>query len=205
MSDRRVKMRLKRMNEMLSLMQLPQNARIIDLGGTTELWESINHDYHITLVNLSTHQQIITNPKKYEFLIGDACDLHRIFKDNSFDMVFSNSVIEHVGDESRQAQFAAEVHRLSRAFWIQTPSPVFPLEAHTAVPFYWSLPTRWRENMLTRWSETYPAWVEMLRETRVLSRKRMIELFPNAMQKTERFLCIEKSYSFYRPFSHVNG
>jgi len=54
----------------------------------------------------------------------------------SFDAVYSNSTIEHVGDESRQALFAAAVRRLAPAYWVQTPSSHFPIEIHTGVSLY---------------------------------------------------------------------
>ncbi|MGH9671836.1 MAG: methyltransferase domain-containing protein, partial [Bryobacteraceae bacterium] len=39
------------------------------------------------------------------------------FRDAAFDVVFSNSVIEHLGDEESQRRFAGEVARVGRGFW----------------------------------------------------------------------------------------
>jgi hypothetical protein len=55
--------------------------------------------------------------------------------------------------------------------------------------------------ILSSWSRRLPGWVEMLRETRVLSRRRMQELFPDARFYVERLFGIEKSYSAYRAVS----
>jgi 2-polyprenyl-3-methyl-5-hydroxy-6-metoxy-1,4-benzoquinol methylase len=61
----------------------------------------------------------------------------------SFDIVFSNSVIEHVGDAESQQQFAHEIARVGRAYWVQTPNRRFPVEPHLLTPFLHFLPTRW--------------------------------------------------------------
>ncbi|HWC33184.1 MAG TPA: methyltransferase domain-containing protein [Mycobacteriales bacterium] len=68
------------------------------------------------------------------------CDGRRLpFRDDSFDLVVSNAVIEHVGDESDQVAFVAEHHRCGRAFVITTPNLLFPVESHTqAVFLHWS-------------------------------------------------------------------
>jgi hypothetical protein len=184
------------------LVKPPPQARIIDLGGTFHMWNLINHDYHVTLVNLPgsyTDEQWRACPPQYELVEADACDLTDMFADQSFDVVFSNSVIEHVGDESRQEAFAREVQRLAPAYWVQTPSDAFPIEAHTGVPFYWKLPEGVRLTLERRWYEKLPAWAESIRETRVLSRQRMEELFPGASVYIERKLLFEKSYACYRP------
>jgi Methyltransferase domain len=189
------------MQAMLDLMHLPPQSRIIDLGGTEENWRLIDHDFHVTLVNLPGSHPPVSDPLHYSSIDGDACDLGALFEDNSFDAVFSNSVIEHVGDEERQARFAAETHRLAPAYWIQTPSTLSPIEPHTGIPFYWSLPHFLREAILSSWHRRFPGWVVMLRETRVLSRRRMQELFPDSRIYVERILGIEKSYTLYHPFT----
>lgn len=72
---------------------LPRPLRILDIGGTMGYWQ-----YHeppegatITLLNLRTQDV----PAGFVSLVGDACDLS-LFSDGEFDLVFSNSVIEHV-------------------------------------------------------------------------------------------------------------
>jgi hypothetical protein len=62
------------------------------------------------------------------------CDGRRLpFRDKSFDLVLSNAVIEHVGDEPDQKAFVAEHHRVGRKFFITTPNLLFPVESHTRV------------------------------------------------------------------------
>jgi hypothetical protein len=188
---------------MLVALRLPERARIVDLGGDEYYWHFFDHDFHVTIVNLPGTVRQPSDPCRYKLIEADACNLKDRFADGSFDAVFSNSVIEHVGDESQQAKFAVEVRRLAPAYWVQTPSTQFPYEVHTGIPFYWNLPTSARKAILNRWERHVPAWVEMVRGTRVLSRRRMSELFPDAQVKVERFFGLEKSYSFYRPHQPV--
>jgi hypothetical protein len=190
--------RRRRMHEMFERLKPPPKARIIDLGGSEFVWKLVEHDYHVTLVNLPGSIPALSNPEQFTSVAADACHLGDLFDDMSFDVVYSNSTIEHVGDESRQALFAAEVRRLAPAYWVQTPSSRFPLEVHTGLPFYWSLPEKVRQRILNRWQQQLPTWTDMIRETRVLSRKRMKTLFPDAQLYIERKLGLEKSYSFYR-------
>ncbi len=66
------------------------------------------------------------------------------FKDGAFDIVFSNSVIEHVGDLEQQRKMAAEVQRVGRRYFVQVPAKYFPIEPHYFLPFLSYLPVRWR-------------------------------------------------------------
>lgn len=69
------------------------------------------------------------------------CDGRRLpFRDESFDLVFSNAVVEHVGDEPDQRQFLSEHDRVGRLWVTTTPNRWFPVEAHTGVVL-----AHWRE------------------------------------------------------------
>ncbi|EMI17751.1 Methyltransferase type 11 [Rhodopirellula maiorica SM1] len=197
-----LKGRAKRMRAFQDRVKPPEQANILDLGGSPLVWKLIPHDYRVTLVNLpGFNDPDAEADPRYQFIDGDACDLSELFEDQSFDIVFSNSVIEHVGDEPRQAAFAAEVHRLASSHWIQTPSDRFPLEVHTGVPFYWKLPAAMRNRLHRSWQKKLPEWYDMIRETRVLSCERMKSLFPDSQCYREQFAMLEKSYAFYRPFT----
>lgn len=64
------------------------------------------------------------------------------FRDKSFDVAFSNSVIEHLQSLEDQARLAAELTRVGRSHFIQTPNKLFPIEPHYLFPFFQFLPTR---------------------------------------------------------------
>lgn len=189
--------RARRMKEFCDRIRPHANLRILDLGGTPAVWEHIRDRLNITIVNLpgETGAEMLSHHQLC-FVEGDACSLTD-FEDGSFDLVFSNSVIEHVGDEQRQAAFAREVHRLGKSYWVQTPSIWFPIEAHTGMPLWWCYPESARRYFLQRWRSTLPAWSDSMAGTRVLSHARMRELFPDARMYVESVAGIPKSYAAY--------
>ena len=144
-----------------------------------------------------------TSIHTFHYVEGDACNVHQ-FADRSFDVAFSNSVIEHVGPEEKQEAFAREAVRLGKTFWVQTPSDWFPVEAHSGMLFYWYYPERLRAWLLRRSRKKFPAWwTEYIAGTRVLSHRRMAELFPNALIHVEFFCGLPKSYIAYSAPSSV--
>jgi SAM-dependent methyltransferase len=172
--------------------------RVLDLGGSHELWEFVEQPLAITILNLPgvNSEQKPSNRHRLTYVEGDGCDMGA-FDDQSFDLVFTNSVIEHVGDENKQEAFAREVRRLARRYWVQTPSKYFPIEAHSGMPFWWFYPTSWRRQLIERWRKKLPAWTEYIEGTRVLERQRLKQLFPEATLKTEWILGLPKSYVLY--------
>ena len=189
--------RAKRMREFEQRMRPTAQPRIIDLGGTPEVWRYIREPLDITIVNLpgETGQEMPSH-HRVEFIEGDACNLPQ-FEDGCFDLVFSNSVIEHVGDDHKQEHFAAEVRRLGKSYWVQTPSKWFPIEAHTGMPLWWFYPEPARQFFLKRWHRSLPAWSDSMAATRVLSRQRMQNLFPGARIYTETVVGVPKSYTAF--------
>jgi SAM-dependent methyltransferase len=195
--------RRRRMRAFLSLLEVRAGTTILDLGGAPSIWEHVAVPCEITILNLPgavspSQLEVLEHPSlrhhKFSFLEGDACNVAS-FSDGSFDIVFSNSVIEHVGPEDKQAQFAREVRRLGRAYWVQTPSKWFPIEAHTGVLFYWIWPEWVRSALRSRWRSQLPAWwSDYVESTRVLSRRAMADHFPDGTTRVEFFLGFPKSY-----------
>jgi len=196
-----VRRRRARMAKFVSNMNLPTGSRIIDLGGTPDIWGELGKEYAVTLVNLpGTVPESRWRAMGFECAAGDATDLRHAFSDQSFDCVFSNSVIEHVGDEARQEAFAAEVRRLAPCYWVQTPDPRFFVEAHTGIPGYWQLPPPVRIWIGNRYRRRLPAFMEFIDSTRPLSRRRMKSLFPNSQVWCERYFGWPKSTTVYKPY-----
>lgn len=199
--ERARKLRARRMVAFLDLINIRQGMRVVDLGSTADLWQLLGGDVHVTLVNLGpdTGAKTPSGSSRFTYVYADACELGEIFTDGAFDLVFSNATIEHVGNEARQEAFAHEVRRLAPAYWVQTTSDRFAIESHCLIPFCWSFPQSMRDRLITHWARTMPVWSEFMRNTRVLSRRRMSQLFPGSECYVERYLGLEKSYAFYLP------
>lgn len=185
--------------QLLHSLELKPGARIIDLGGVCDIWQFLEIPLDITIVNLPgvDVQRSRSSHHKFHFVEGDATNLSS-YSDHEFDLVFSNSVIEHVGGKDRQTAFAREVRRLAPSYYVQTPSIWFPLEAHSGVPFWWALPRWVRCRLIERWRTRLPAWTEMIEGTTVITRKSLQSYFPDGTIITERFAGIPKSYTVLR-------
>lgn len=194
------RMRRRRMRVCERVMALDGGPRILDLGGKAAIWDDVAGSLDITIVNLPGARHVAKpTHHRIRYVEGDACRVEQ-FADGAFDVVFSNSVIEHVGPGPRIAEFANEVRRLGRSYWVQTPCQWFPIEAHCGMPFWWFYPEALRRHFLSRWRRKLPGWTKMIEETRVLSRRQLEHLFPGAEAHVERFLGIPKSYAvFVRP------
>ena len=113
-----VKLRKKRFLIFKSLIGnfLNDKITILDVGGREIYWEYmdfIKPNIHITLLNL---QKESTKNNNFISIIGDACNRSE-FNDKSFEIIHSNSVLEHVGSFNDQMKMAAEVKRVGRSYF----------------------------------------------------------------------------------------
>lgn len=190
-----VRSRHQRMQEYLKCMQFAAGTSVLDLGGQPMIWNSVQPRLHITILNLpGVAESKFISHHSIDYVEGDACKVSA-FTDQQFDTVFSNSVIEHVGPPEKQEEFAREVRRLGRSYWVQTPSKWFPIEAHCGMPLWWFYPASLRRFCIERWRSKLPAWTEMVEGTRVLAKADLQRLFPEATIRTERVLGVPKSYT----------
>jgi hypothetical protein len=189
--------RERRMRDFVDLMDASTGTKILDLGGSPTIWQSIVFPLEVTILNQPGRVQTCNDTHHtIHYVEGDACHVDQ-FEAGEFDLVFSNSVIEHVGDEDRQREFASEVRRLGKAYWVQTPSKWFPIEAHCGMPFWWFYPGPLRRALLRSWRKKLPAWTRMVEETRVLTRSQLRTLFPEATVDVEFLAGLPKSYVAY--------
>jgi hypothetical protein len=71
------------------------------------------------------------------------------FADGTFELGFSNAVVEHVaGGRDGQRRFVHELCRVARRVFVTTPNRWFPLEVHTLLPLFHWLPERARERVI---------------------------------------------------------
>lgn len=75
------------------------------------------------------------------------------FADKSFDIAYSNAVVEHVGCRQSQRLYINELTRVAKSVYIIVPNRLFPVEHHTALPFINYLPLSLMRRILrgTRW------------------------------------------------------
>jgi Methyltransferase domain len=102
----------------------------------------------ITALGLYEGQGFRARYPRIRYVQGDACALP--FDDGEFDVVFSNAVVEHVGDEDAQRAFVAELCRVARGVFVTTPNRWFPVDVHTLLPAVHWLPDRPRNALLRR-------------------------------------------------------
>jgi SAM-dependent methyltransferase len=192
--------RARRMALLAHKVGLTAGMRVLDVGGTIEIWRMAPVMPRVVLLNQAfwPHQR----EGAEGVIIGDGTRLP--FADRSFDLVFSNSVIEHVGDAAAQARFAAEVARVGKGYWVQTPNRFFPVEQHMWTPFVHWLPRSWQRAILRHFSvwrlvtkhnaAEREFYVHHYLETiRLLSAPELGAFFPGAAIVRERFVGWTKS------------
>ena len=175
-------------------------TRVLDIGGTPDCWDLLSRRPRLTLLNTPRAKEDLATAATW--VAGDGRNLP--FRDASFDVVFSNSVIEHVGDAASQERFAREVSRVGRGYWVQTPNRRFPVEQHLLTPFLHWLPGSWQRAIVPR----FTVWSALVRVTpdrrrfylehylndvRLLDAAQVRRLFPGARVTRERLFGITKS------------
>ena len=192
--------RRRRMQALARRFALTAETRILDIGGTPECWSLIPERPRVTLLNMPRAKDDVGAGSAW--VAGDGRLLP--FRDRSFDLVFSNSVIEHVGDAESQWRFAREVARVGRAWWVQTPNRWFPVEQHLLTPLLHWLPRSWQRRLMPRlnlWQRLAPVsedrrrfYIEhYLNDVRLLDAAGLRALFPGAQIVRERFCGLTKS------------
>ncbi len=191
--------RRRRMKHFLRTFDPRLETRILDVGGGVLNWELIGCDSHITILNLSDPPAPSSSQSHFTFVRGDGRSLQ--YPDNAFDIVFSNSVIEHLSSWENQVRFAQEIRRVSGNVWVQTPARSFFLEPHLLTPFIHFVSRRWQKLLLrnfTVWgliTRPSPSQIDhFLDEVRLLSFDEMRTLFPDCTIFREKFLWLTKAY-----------
>jgi hypothetical protein len=178
---------------------------ILDVGGRQAYWELFPKGYlesrraKITLLNLPDELQGTTDSNLFQYVAGDGCSV--AYDDNSFDIVHSNSVIEHVGGWDRIQLFASECNRLGRRVFVQTPNFWFFVEPHFLKPFIHWLPRPVRVSLFMmfdmgergRACNLSEAITMVENEPLLLDRRTLALLFPDCEIARERILFMTKS------------
>jgi hypothetical protein len=200
--------RRRRMKAFYSMFKPTPSTRLLDIGGAPNTWISESHSqstFPVTMVNLRFPDPACVTDHRFTVVEADAASLP--MPDRSFDIAFSNSVIEHMITWEQQKAFASEARRVAASVWIQTPARSFPLEPHVLAPFFQYLPRKLQLRLarhFTLWGVlTKPDALrieEMLSDIRLLTYREMQQLFPDCLILKERVLGLTKSYIAVRGF-----
>lgn len=145
------------------------------------------------------------------------------FHDRQFDLVVSNSVIEHTTAPKQdclnpslseaawaakakagQRAFADEIRRVGKQYFVQTPHRNFPLDLHLWLPF-----TNWLSHRATRrlvlWTDRF--WIKHngIADWNLLGTADVQALFPEAKIHVERVLGVPKSIIAYAPADYARA
>lgn len=172
--------RARRHAQFFALTGLRPGMRIVDVGCGALGLRTLAPDLDITGVDVAPRPSY-PGP----FVQADATE-RLPFADGAFDLAYASSVIEHVAPE-RRAAFAAEVRRVGRGWFVQTPAFSFPIEPHALLPFaHWLPPALrrpyWRLGAAGAWED-----IALLR------RAEMAALFGEPIL-AERFAGVVKSW-----------
>ena len=179
-------------------------ADILDLGGTEAYWriakpflDANRGRIRITMVNPETFP--VEDTRTFVSIEGDATD-PELFHGRVFDLVHSNSVIEHVGWWADMRRFADNTRRLGRRYYMQTPNYWFPYEPHFRFPGFQYLPSPVRVAMLRRMRLGFFRPVpdravarDIIDHHRLVSASQVKRLFPDAAVSFEKVIGLNKS------------
>jgi len=138
--------RKKKFDLFLSLFKPRPGDKVLDIGASGEVFllytfESIYPFPEKIVAGGNDLREVLSARRHYpqpHYVAFDGCSLP--FPDKSFDIVFSNAVIEHVVGTGRQKRFAQEVVRTGKGWFITTPNFWCPFESHYHLPFIQFMP-----------------------------------------------------------------
>lgn len=185
--------------------KLDKPVKILDAGGTESFWKmmGLTHPAKVNITIINTEEIAVSLPG-FRFIKCDARDLSA-FPDSGFDIVFSNSVIEHVGGFDEQKKMAGEIIRTGKHYFVQTPHYYIPVEPHFLFPMFQFLPLPVKRFLLMKfnlgWFEkckTKSDADELISSVKLLKRGEIMKLFPQSTILTERFFIFPKSFIVYK-------
>lgn len=121
----------------------------------------------------------------HRFVCADARSLP--FSDGEFDIVYSNSLIEHVPPADRE-RMAADISRVGRRVFVQTPNRRFPVEPHALLPL-----VHWLPGSLGRRLWRFGVTGEAFEDIQLLDARELRRLFPGTEIVRERVGPLTKS------------
>ena len=133
-----------------------RSSRVLDVGVTPEQAITSNNFFEdlypwkdrITATSIEDASFLEAEYPGLRFVQTDGVSLP--FNDGEFDAVFSSAVVEHVGSREQQQQFARELLRVGKRFFVTTPNRWFPVDLHTGLPLIHWMPRSIHQGVLRR-------------------------------------------------------
>jgi len=158
--------------------------RVLDIGASGEVFlrytfEDVYPYPQRVIAGGSEASEVASARRHYPrctYAVFDGCALP--FPSKSFDLVFSNAVIEHILGPGRQEQFAREIMRVGKNWFVTSPNYWYPFESHYHLPFIQFLPRR-AQRTYNRWLGTHIPKGQV-QELALLSAREMRQLFPSS-------------------------
>jgi SAM-dependent methyltransferase len=186
---------------------LDRPLEILDVGGVHDYWKRAEDtaplNANIVLFNVFSQSDL---PAHFSSVVGDARDLSR-YADRQFDVVFSNSVIGHVGSPQDQLRMAREIRRVGVRHFVQTPNHGFPIDWRTLVPGFHFLPATLQAWCFQRFPvgryakvDDWQAALELATRIRNIRKEDLPVFFPDSKVVCERFLGLTKSFMIHQGF-----
>lgn len=145
-----LKARINMFNLFMSQIMPTERTRILDIGVSDEENEGANFlekhypwQHNITCAGLGNGIALIKAYPKIEFKRIKAGQ-RLPFDDQSYDVVCSNAVIEHVGGPEQRTAFIAEHLRIGKMVFMTFPNRWFPVEHHSSIPLLHFYPPLFR-------------------------------------------------------------
>jgi hypothetical protein len=174
--------------------------RVLDLGGDPRAWLMAPAPPK-ELVILNVTEYPVPHEVSATLVVGDACAPPAEISGGHFDLVYSNSVIEHVGGHSRRQQLSEVVRSLGSRYFVQTPYRYVPIEPHWRLPLFQFLPRPAQVVVSSRWGRgDHPTRrkpmsevLEDVQSVELLSATELSSYFPDGFLLRERFCGLTKS------------
>jgi hypothetical protein len=178
--------------------------KVIDLGGTVPFWQAWNitaqDKLHLTLVNDHVADAENDVESQTPFIVNRRADVLTLTKDDfrSFDLIFSNSMIEHLSSRHAQGELAGRIGSSGVPYFIQVPNKYAPVDPHIPrpyLPFFGAYPKPVQARIITLKSfggdgrkpaSLEEAYESFLNYYNPLGIRDMRELFPGAKVEFER-------------------
>lgn len=184
--------RRKRIEKFIEMMAVDGDTTILDVGGMPYYWRDFPLKPRVTCLNL--YKAVDPLPENVKVVLYDGQKFP--FTEQSFDIVHSNSVIEHVGDYHAQKTFAAEIMRVGKRYWVQTPNFFLPFEPHAQFPCFQFFPPNLKLLIGKRWKKAGYPYEELL-AIQLLTKAQLRDLFPSCSIWAEKIMFFPKCYCAY--------